>query len=357
MEGEKVKTNWDLEKVKELIEEADVFYLSIDRHFDTTRKLYEKVLLELQNHEGGEVDEMRIDVWYKLACTLRFQGQHLQALEYYNRVAHSPDFARFIEINGNVPVAALVDLGRAECGLNLRDKVDRGKLAGYDKALQKMIFKGIKGTKKTEHEGSGYLTMSGFCAKQNRFDLALPWAKKAVEVALKDLASKNLASRGASDAYNVALNKYFWCLFKTNDLPSALKVAQDRVDYWMDLEKNAQEHKMIVRSQENAGDWLHCIADVHFALGNQKLVLRYAELGEKEVLKTHADAATAEELGYEEVTPGDLRICSNCFKTGNHDVMPKCSQCHSEFYCNVDCQKKRWPGHKNLCKKLVAEIK
>jgi tetratricopeptide (TPR) repeat protein len=352
MEGEKVKTKWDLEKVKELIEEADVFYLSLHRHSDTARKLYEKVLRELQNHEGEEVDRMRINVWYKLACALRFQHQYQQALEHYNCVAQSPALAHFIEISDNVPVDALIDLGRAECGLNLRDKVDRGKLAGYDKALQKIIFKGIKGTKETEHEGSSYLTMAEFLCMQNRFDLALPWAKKAV-----DLASVDLASRDTSDAYNVALKKYFWCLFKTNDLPSALKVAQDRVDYWMDVKENAQEDKMIVRSRDNAGNWLLYIADVHFALGNRKLVLRYAELGEKELLKTYSDAATAEELGYEEVTPGDLRICSNCFKTGNRDVMPKCSKCQSEFYCNKECQDQRWPGHKSLCKKLVREGK
>jgi hypothetical protein len=104
-----------------------------------------------------------------------------------------------------------------------------------------------------------------------------------------------------------------------------------------------------VISQQNAGEWLQCIADVHFALGNQKLVLRYVEVGKKELLKTYSDA---EHSGYQEVTPGDLRICSNCFKTGNRDVMFLCSKCHSEFYCNVECQRQRWSGHRSLCKKL-----
>jgi tetratricopeptide (TPR) repeat protein len=355
MEGEKVKTNLDrekvkelqkeadLQKVKELREEADLSYLSINRHFDTTRKLYLKLLLELENHEGGEVDRMRIDVWHKLAGALRIQGEYQQALEFYNRVADSPALARFIEINGNVPLAALVDLGRAECAMHLRDKVDREHLAGFDKEVQKMIFKGIEGTKKTQYEGPSYLTMAEFLCEQNRFDFALPWAKKAVDLAM-DLAPLD------SDVYNVALTYYFWCLQKTNDLPSALKVAQDRVDYWMHLEETAQEHKMIVRSQENAGEWLRCIAEVHFALGNQKLVLRYAELGKKEMLKTHADVASVEQFGYQEVTPGDLRICSNCFKTGNR--MFQCKKCHSEFYCNAECQLQRWPGHRSLCKKL-----
>jgi hypothetical protein len=193
--------------------------------------------------------------------------------------------------------------------------------------------------------------------KQKSFDLALPWAKKAVDVSPRD----------TSDAYNTALMEYSTCLVSTNGVVSALEIAQERVDFWIGSEKNAEENTMIMFSRQNVGWWLKCISRVHFRMGNKKLALRYGELGSKEFLtnffEVQGDAGVAKDkkdlewLKKEGVRSGDLRICSNCFKTGNHDVMPKCSQCHSEFYCNVDCQKKRWPGHKNLCKKVVAEKK
>jgi tetratricopeptide (TPR) repeat protein len=349
MEGEKVKTDWDREKVGELWIAASISFNA--RNLETARKLFLEILDQLQGHEGTgrKFHEFQIKVWFNLATTLRFQGQHKQALELYDLVLASPALDYLI-----LPIHIFrnIALNRAECTLNLRHEVHHQDLAAFDKNLELLIYKGIKESIETD----GYTIMARFRRKQNRFDLALPWAKKAADLC-----------RRYFNSYNNVLMEYALCLVKTNDLTSALEIAQERVDFWIGSEKNAVKVSDALNSRRSCGEWLQCISHIHMYLGNKKLGLRYAELGTKEALTKIAEAKGAtgiaslddhlESVRNWTVTPRDLRICSNCFKTGNHDVMPKCSQCHSEFYCNVDCQKKRWPGHKNLCKKLVAEIK
>ncbi len=53
--------------------------------------------------------------------------------------------------------------------------------------------------------------------------------------------------------------------------------------------------------------------------------------------------------------PLQIQTCTQCNKTGN---LSRCGRCKIVFYCSSDCQKKAWPEHSRICKKMsVAFVK
>jgi len=57
------------------------------------------------------------------------------------------------------------------------------------------------------------------------------------------------------------------------------------------------------------------------------------------VLKSAKNTLGRENLGF---------ICRTC----ENPAARKCSRCKVAYYCNEECQKKDWPGHKNSCQEL-----
>jgi len=46
---------------------------------------------------------------------------------------------------------------------------------------------------------------------------------------------------------------------------------------------------------------------------------------------------------------------ASCGQCGEPDARERCAGCRSVLYCDRDCQKAAWPGHKVLCKHLLAK--
>lgn len=53
--------------------------------------------------------------------------------------------------------------------------------------------------------------------------------------------------------------------------------------------------------------------------------------------------------------------CNTCFvlqeRKGDEYSLKKCSKCHCAWYCSVECQRKDWPQHKQVCFSETAENK
>ena len=47
--------------------------------------------------------------------------------------------------------------------------------------------------------------------------------------------------------------------------------------------------------------------------------------------------------------PDILTYCINCMKDSKEIKLQSCSKCHLAQYCSVDCQRKNWKEHKELC--------
>ena len=50
-----------------------------------------------------------------------------------------------------------------------------------------------------------------------------------------------------------------------------------------------------------------------------------------------------------------IKRCSSCSKTGSS--LQTCNGCYQAFYCDANCQKNHWPGHKVECKRVADKIK
>mmetsp|Transcript_30533 Transcript_30533/g.93323 ORF Transcript_30533/g.93323 Transcript_30533/m.93323 type:complete len:330 (+) Transcript_30533:80-1069(+) len=50
----------------------------------------------------------------------------------------------------------------------------------------------------------------------------------------------------------------------------------------------------------------------------------------------------------------DKRSCSWCGATSGAQKLRVCAQCKGAYYCNVDCQRAAWKGHKQECKPQAA---
>lgn len=46
------------------------------------------------------------------------------------------------------------------------------------------------------------------------------------------------------------------------------------------------------------------------------------------------------------------RTCLCCVKNQNEAKIQVCAQCQMAYFCGAACQKKKWPEHKNVCKKI-----
>lgn len=42
------------------------------------------------------------------------------------------------------------------------------------------------------------------------------------------------------------------------------------------------------------------------------------------------------------------KTCGGC---GSSSAKKRCANCHTQFYCSVDCQRVHWKTHKTSCKK------
>jgi hypothetical protein len=291
------------------------------------------------------------------------QSRWAEALEFFEQVSElaysNPNKAFIVQfmgltISSEQPFIPSLDIWHGECVIHLAfEAEDSLREKELVKVAEKLLMRGIKGSKGTQMQGMGFAIMSQLRRMQRTPELALPWAKKALDVSPKD-----------SSSYESALHSYAAILMETNDLMSALSIAQQRVDHWMTLVKQMNE-KSDVKTHHMLGNWLQLMGGIHERLGNKKLAMRFGEMGMKEVqfggMRGAVADAEAEEL-FELMrnrpeSTSDQRVCSNCFKIGNRDTLPKCSRCYSEFYCSVECQKKRWPAHREVCKKLVAEKK
>ena len=49
--------------------------------------------------------------------------------------------------------------------------------------------------------------------------------------------------------------------------------------------------------------------------------------------------------------------CHECHKWSGQLTSPlkRCSRCHLVYYCSIECQKKDWSSHKDLCKINAAK--
>jgi len=47
-----------------------------------------------------------------------------------------------------------------------------------------------------------------------------------------------------------------------------------------------------------------------------------------------------------------LVTCDTCKKRQSYQRMKKCSRCRNATYCSIECQKKDWPKHKAVCKRI-----
>lgn len=56
-----------------------------------------------------------------------------------------------------------------------------------------------------------------------------------------------------------------------------------------------------------------------------------------------------------EGTQQAYKICGECGKTD--EKLLRCGKCKSEWYCDVTCQKKAWPKHKQVCQVQVKTEK
>jgi hypothetical protein len=71
-------------------------------------------------------------VWYKLATTLRALHQWNEALELFDLVLASPDLD-YLSKYKDIPVMALMALGRGDCLMHLRD--GQKDLVKFDKQV------------------------------------------------------------------------------------------------------------------------------------------------------------------------------------------------------------------------------
>lgn len=60
----------------------------------------------------------------------------------------------------------------------------------------------------------------------------------------------------------------------------------------------------------------------------------------------------------EELEEGKVMKCDSCGRSGNNDVkLLRCANCHISRYCGKLCQRKHWTIHKQVCRRLTAELK
>lgn len=46
------------------------------------------------------------------------------------------------------------------------------------------------------------------------------------------------------------------------------------------------------------------------------------------------------------------RTCLSCVKNQKQAKLQLCTQCQMAYFCGADCQQKKWPEHKRVCKKI-----
>jgi tetratricopeptide (TPR) repeat protein len=332
--------------------------------------------LEALGPDGDDVEQLRARTWLELGNTYCRVCKFKEALERFDLVLASPALGYLIETL-DYPVVPTINLYRAR-GLMLHAGTDSQRREELFEEAERLLVAGIKGVEDADLKAIGYMGMGRLRTDQKRYDMAIPWFKKALETAPQK-EKTSFSNSWLKDDYEWGLHKYAFCLMVSPDpsnLPSALRMAQQGVDDWTNLmlknvawRKKYWEDFFKVEHWETSVEprhriwvarWLYVLADIHFRLGSMKVAFRYGEMGKTEKALSGVKNPRAFYELYDRDTNFVVlhqQICSNCFKMASKDPMPKCAKCFSEFYCNVECQSERWPIHSSWCKKLREERK
>lgn len=112
------------------------------------------------------------------------------------------------------------------------------------------------------------------------------------------------------------------------------------IDRVLDLIKQGRSHCILIIGESHCSRISKLLEILGFELVNGEAIVKAGWLKEDQVAP-FIDRLTAQTEAF--LTP----FCHTCLKQG---AVKWCTRCKNSCYCSVDCQKKAWPSHKELCK-------
>lgn len=163
----------------------------------------------------------------------------------------------------------------------------------------------------------------------------------------RELSDKNLEKLRAMAATNPNLQKSLQMYEQISGRSlseSALKAQEENDLRWERLEADLSKKTLTM------GAFSEMVLQYGFKLPKPVPADELSKEGDfVEFMNAYASQGMDVVKDYEEKPQPHTPKCEKCGK----DADMKCTQC-GERYCSRECQRKAWPAHKKVCKKVVA---